>query len=413
MTHFLLLALLVAPLTIAETDPVVQVGADRLFDEFGHLIEGRRVALVANHSATLADGRHLADALHGHPDVDLVAIFGMSFDVRTNDYSLPRETGATTDEPTGVPKYSLYADQHKPTADQLQGAEVVIVDIQDVGARFYEHINILGFAMEAAAELGLEVVVLDRPNPLTGELIEGFVTDPEFFYTFGAYGPVPVLHGMTMGEIAQLYNGERMLRGGGQASLHVVEMLGWRRSMWLDETGLPWSRPSPNLPTLSSVIAYAGTCLFEGLNLSEGRGTERPFEYIGAIWLDNESVAGLLNELELPGVSFEAIRFSPRREAFHGSDPYLTGEDVRGVAVNVYDRDRFQPYRTGIAMVWAVNRLHSDKLEWNERTMLRLTSTRRVMEMLRAGEPPDVIAAAWQDDVNAFRETRASYLLYE
>ncbi|MFN2373510.1 MAG: exo-beta-N-acetylmuramidase NamZ domain-containing protein, partial [Cyclonatronaceae bacterium] len=298
----------------------ITVGADRLFTEYSHLIDGKRLALVTNHSGRLSNGTHLADALFEYPDADLVVLFGMEFNVRSNDYSLPRDAESDTDPVTGLPKHSLYGSTHKPTGEMLEGVEVIVFDIQEVGARFYEHINILGFVMEAAAENDIEIIVLDRPNPITGNHMDGFITDDEFLYGFGAFGKVPVIHGMTMAELALLYNGERMLRGGHQATLHVIEMQGWDRSMWYDETGIEWSRPSPNLPTLESILAYAGTCLFEGLNISEGRGTEKPFEYIGAPWIDHHAVAGLLNGLELPGVTFETIEFTPERMPFHGRD---------------------------------------------------------------------------------------------
>jgi uncharacterized protein YbbC (DUF1343 family) len=390
----------------------VTVGADRLFNEFTSLIDGKRVALVSNHSGRLSDGTHLADALFVYPDAELVVLFGMEFNIRSNDYSLPRDAESATDPETGLPKHSLYGSIHKPTDEMLEGVDVIVFDIQEVGARFYEHINILGFVMEAAAENDIEVVVLDRPNPLNGNQMDGFITDDEFLFGFGAFGKVPVIHGMTMGELALLYNGERMLRGGHQTTLHVVEMQGWNRSMWYDETGIEWSRPSPNLPTFDSILAYAGTCLFEGLNISEGRGTEKPFEYIGAPWIDHHAVAGMLNELKLPGVSFEMIEFTPARMPFHGREPFLSGERCNGIYVNVTDRNVFEPYKTGVAMVWAIHELHADRMEWNEHSWDRLTGTRRLISMLRSGSHPTEIFAAWEDELETFRRTREPYLLY-
>jgi uncharacterized protein YbbC (DUF1343 family) len=396
----------------ASSTGLVTVGADRLFTDFSHLIDGRRLALVSNHSGRLSDGTHLADALFAYEDAELVVLFGMEFNIRSNDYSLSRDAESDTDPETGLPKHSLYGSIHKPAPEMLEGVDVIVFDIQEVGARFYEHINILGFVMEAAAENGIEVVVLDRPNPITGLHMDGFITDDEFLYGFGAFGKVPVLHGMTMGELAQLYNGEGMLRGGHQARLHVVEMLGWERSMWLDETGLHWSKPSPNLPTLESVVAYAGTCLFEGLNISEGCGTERPFEYIGAPWIDHHAAVEMLNDLALQGVMFETVEFVPERMSFHSRDPYMTGELCNGIFVNVTDRDIFEPYKAGVAMVWAIHKLHADKLEWNERTWDRLTGTRRLINMIRGGSHPNEIFAAWEDEIAEFAVLREQYLLY-
>lgn len=390
----------------------ITVGADRLFAEYAHLLDGKKVAITTNHSGKLSTGKHITDAIHELPNTEVVSLLGMNYNIRSNDYSLPQDSMGVIDELTGAPKYSLYGDIHKPTAEMLHGADVVVFDIQEVGARFYEHINILGFVMETAAETGAHVIVLDRPNPITGLKVDGFITDDEFMYSFGAFGKVPVIHGMTMGELAQFYNGEQQLRGGAQAELTVIEMKNWERSMWMDETGIPWEKPSPNLPTLTSTLVYTGTCLFEGLNLSEGRGTEKPFEYIGAPWLNHEAIVQDLNALGLPGVQFEAIKFTPEKMPFHSRDPYLTGIESNGIFANVTDRDLFEPYKVGVAMVWAVYNHHPDELEWNEATMLRLTSTRRFMDMIRNGSHPTQIFESWQQELSDFIKVRENYLLY-
>ena len=391
----------------------VTAGADRLFGEYAHLLRGKRVALVSNHSGRLADGTHLADALHRAPHVRLVALFGMEYDIRSNDYSVARDPETTVDRGTGVPKHSLYGEIHKPTPEMLGDAEVVVVDIQEVGARFYEHVNILGFVMEAAAERGLDVVVLDRPNPIGGVATDGFVTDPEFMFRFGSYAPIPVLHGMTMGELARFYNGEKLLRGGRVARLHVVPMLGWKRDMWYDETGLAWRKPSPNLLTPESLLAYTGTCLFEALNVSEGRGTDNPFEQVGAPWLDNVRAVAMLNGLGLRGVTFDTVTFVPEQKPYLGRPPEMAGERVRGVRLRVTDRDAFEPYKAGVALVWAVHALHPERLVWNRATLERLTATKRLETMIVGGRRPEEIYASWRGEVDAFRVRRAPYLMYE
>lgn len=390
----------------------VTVGADRLLSEFSYLIENKSIGLVANHSARLNDGTHLADALNEYPHTNLMVLFGMNYNIRSNDYSIPRDPETTLDPQTDLLKHSLYGENHKPTNKMLEGVDLIVFDIQEVGARFYEHINILGFVMEAAAENGIQVVVLDRPNPITGIYMDGFITDDEFLYGFGAFGKVPVIHGMTVGELAKLYNGEGMLRGGIQADLSVIEMVGWERSMWYDETGLPWSKPSPNLPTFESIHAYTGTCLFEGLNISEGRGTDKPFEYIGAPWIDHNGVVDLLNTLNLQGVNFETVEFTPEKMSFHSSEPYLSGEQCNGVFLNVTDRDIFESYKAGIAMVWAIHQFHADKMEWNTATWDRLTGTDQLMKMIQEGKHPIEIFAAWETEVSEFKELRNQYLLY-
>jgi uncharacterized protein YbbC (DUF1343 family) len=392
--------------------PAVVAGADRLFTEFAHLIRGKRLALVSNHSGVLADGTHLADALYGLPNHPLRVLFGMDQDIRTNDYSAPHEGERAVDARTGLVKYNLYGDIHRPTREMFADAQVVIVDIQEVGARFYEHINILGFVMDAAAEYGLEVVVLDRPNPITGVRVDGFVTDSANRFRFGSYARVPVQHGMTMAELARLYNGEGMLQGGKPVTLHVVPMTGWTRAMWLDETGLPWRKPSPNLLTLNSLLAYVGTCLFEAVNVSEGRGSPAPFEMIGAPWLDNVRAASMLNGLGLAGVRFDTVTFTPVQQPFHSRPPELAGERLNGIALRVTDRNEFEPYRAGVALLWAVQSLHPDRLVWNEAALDRLVATPRLKAMLLAGRTPQEISAAWEDEVARFASVRAKYLLY-
>lgn len=370
------------------------------------------MALVSNHSGRLANGTHLADTLAAHPDIQLVALFGMEYDIRSNDYAVPRDPERTVDRRTGVPKYSLYGELHKPTPDMLAGVEVLLYDIQDVGARFYEHVNILGFIMEAAAEQGLRVVVLDRPNPLGGRGADGFVADSAAWYRFGSYTALPALHGMTPGELARMYNGERLLRGGRTASLEVVPLQGWSRDLWWDDTGLPWHKPSPNLLSFSSLVAYAGTCLFEAVNLSAGRGSDAPFELIGAPWLDHQRAVRLLEGLELPGVRFVADTFTPRQRAFHARPPLYAGELLRGVRVHITDRTRVQPYRVGVAMLWAVYTLHREQLVWNDATLDRLAATPRLKQMLEQGRTPAEIFAAWDNEAARFLAVSVRYHLY-
>jgi len=390
----------------------VTVGADRLFGEYAHLIRGKRLALVSNHSGRLADGTHLTDALFRLPGAPLRVLFGMDHDIRSNDYSAAKDADRAIDATTGLTKYNLYGDVHRPTREMFADAQVVVFDVQEVGARFYEHINILGFVMDAAAEYGLEVVVLDRPNPITGRGADGFVTDSTYRFRFGSYARTPVLHGMTMAELARYYNGERLLQGGRAVTLHVVPMLGWKRDMWFNETGLEWRKPSPNLLTLESLLAYTGTCLFEAVNVSEGRGSERPFEIIGAPWLDNVRAVAMLNGLRLGGVRFDTVTFTPEQKPFHGRPPKLTGERLAGISIHVSDRNVFRPYRAGVAMLWAVNALHAEKLVWNDAVLERLTATPRLRQMIEAGKTPAEIFASWAREVSAFEAKSARYRLY-
>ncbi len=400
------------PVAAPITGRAVTVGADRLLTEYQHLVRGKSLALVSNHSGRLADGTHLADVLSKYPDARLKVLFGMEYNIRSNDYSAARDGESAVDPETGLTKHNLYGEHHKPTPAMLEGVDAIVFDIQEVGARFYEHINILGFVMEAAAERGIEVIVLDRPNPITGNKVDGFTTDRASLYKFGSYAKVPVVHGMTMGELARLYNEEGELRGGRKVRLSVVPMKGWTRSMWYDQTGIEWSKPSPNLLTFESLLAYVGTCLVEATNLSEGRGSDRPFEYIGAAWLDSEGAVKLLNDLRLPGVVFERMSFTPEQKSFHGRPPKLTGVALNGIYVRVTNRNAFEPYRAGVAVLWAVHRLHPDKLIWNDAVLDRLTATPRLKVMILEGKTPAEIFDAWSNEVKAFVARRAPYLLY-
>lgn len=390
----------------------VIVGADRLFTEYVELIHNKRVGLVSNHSGRTSDGRHLADLIHEHPDIELVSIMGMEFNVRTNDYSLPRDPESTIDPETGARKYSLYGETHKPSPEMLNDVDVIVFDIQEVGARFYEHVNILGFVMEAASELGIPVVVLDRPNPVGGLHVDGFVADSAQYYTFGSYTRIPIIHGMTMGELARLYNEEGLLRGGKKVDLAVVEMIGWKRYMWFDQTGLDWSKPSPNLYTLASVSAYLGNCVFEAYNVSEGRGTDKPFEYIGAPWIDSKKLVELLEAQKLEGVTFEPIEFVPTKLPHLSRDPELAGQLSKGVYVMVTDRNSFESYKSGVALLWAIHTLHSDSLVLNAQTLVRLTGTDRLISFIEQGYTPAQIYDSWSAELNSFKAVRSTYLIY-
>lgn len=390
-----------------------EVGADRLIPEYSHLIDGKRLALVSNHTGRLSDGIHLVDLLHKYPHAELNVLFGMYHNIRILDYSIPRDEQKTIDQETGITKYSLYFDIHKPTKEMLEGIDIIIFDIQEVGVRFFEHINVLGFVMEAAAENNIEMIVLDRPNPITGLYVDGFVADDEFLYRFSSYGKLPAVHGMTIGEIALMYNGEKMLQSGGAVDLKVIKLKGWNRSKWFDQIGREWFKPSPNLISLESVIAYAGTCLFEGLNVSEGRGTDKPFEYIGAPWADNKKITDVLNELNLPGVIFEPINFIPERKPFLGREPLFSGELCNGVYLNIMDRNLIEPFKVGIAMIWAFHLVHPGKVTWNSEIVNKHSATDRLLMMILNGFNPDEIFASWKLELERFSELRKRYLLYD
>lgn len=389
--------------------PQVKVGADLLLEKHSDMIRGKRVGLVTNHSAVLADGRHLADALHERSDVRLVALFGPEHGIR-GDAPAGAKIQHGVDEKTGVPAYSLYGKDYKPTEEMLKEVDVLMYDIQDVGARFYTYISTLSYAMEAAAEKGIPFLVLDRPNPIRGTWVEGFVRE-DSLRSFVGLHPIPVAHGMTVGELATMYNEEGWLKNGVKAMLTVVTMEGWNRKMWFEETGLSWTRPSPNIKTPTTAALYPGTCFIEGTNLSEGRGTERPFEYIGAPFVDGSRLAAELNGKRLPGVRFDTVRFTPREIPNVVGNPKHKGNECGGIAIVLTDRNVYEPVKTGIFILAAAKKLFEKDFQWRG-SINRLTGTFRVRQSISEGVPAEEIVKEWAPEVEKFKLVRAKYLLY-
>lgn len=413
MTHRAVLffaALLLASGCIRQQAGNVRPGADVLLDSEFALIKGKRVGLVTNHSALLSDGRHLADALHASPDVKLVVLFGPEHGIR-GDAPDGRTVRDSIDAATGIPVYSLYGAIRKPTPEMLRDVDVLLFDIQDIGARFYTYISTMSYAMEAAAEQHIPFVVLDRPNPIRGTWVEGFIRD-DSLRSFVGLHPIPIAHGMTVGELARMFNGEGWLAEGVQADLTVVGMEGWERSLWYDETGLKWVRPSPNMATLNTAVVYPGTCLIEGTNLSEGRGTDRPFEYLGAPFVDGTRWAERLNAARLPGVTFEPVAFTPREIPRVTANPKYRDLDCSGILVQVTDRDRYEPVRTGVHILSSAKALFADSLRWREGAIDRLSGTKRLRRQIDTGRNPEDIVAGWTQEVRRFEEMRKQYLLY-
>jgi len=404
----MLFLLLVQATFLAHAQKVI-TGADLLISNHFDLIKGKRVGLVVNHTALLSDGRHLADVLHATKDVKLVALFGPEHGLR-GDTTGPVTDGI--DAKTGVPVHSLYGKINKPTPEMLKGIDVLIYDIQDVGARFYTYVSTLGYIIEAGAENRIPVVVLDRPNPIGGMYVDGPVRD-DTLKSFVAFGKIPIAHGMTVGELAMMYNGEGWLRNGIKADLRVIRMENWKRSMWYDQTGLQWIRPSPNMPTLAAATVYTGTCLFEGVNISEGRGTKRPFEYVGAPWLDAVRVATLLMKTPLQGVKLRPIQFTPTQRPNNAEPPKYNRKLCNGIFVIVTDRTAFEPVKVGLELLWAIKTTHPDKMQWRLPTFDRLSGTPSVRTMLDGGKSPDEIFTSWKPDLERFKNVRARYLLYQ
>ena len=379
----------------ARRDAQVESGIDVLRGERFARLRGARVALLTNRTGRARDGARTVDLLWAAPEVELRALLGPEHGFHGD------ADGVVADarEPrTGLPIHSLYGATRRPTARMLAGVDTIVVDLQDVGARFYTYATTMAYALEAAAALGLRVVVLDRPNPITGAVVEGPLLD-EDLRGFTGYLPLPVRHGLTLGELARLFNAER----GIGADLDVVALRGWRRELWFDETGLPWVNPSPNIRTVTQAALYPGIGSIEGANLSVGRGTDTPFERLGAPWVDGVRLARRLNASRLPGVRFYPVTFTPRADRY-------AGQRCRGVQIIVTDRDALRPVRLGLAVAAALHRLHGDRFETDGTT--HLLGSRAALDRMRAGEDPAAVAAGWAAGARAWRTRRAPYLLY-
>ncbi|WP_329419277.1 exo-beta-N-acetylmuramidase NamZ family protein [Streptomyces sp. NBC_01268] len=379
----------------------VRTGFDRLAADGYARLAGQRVGVVTNPTGITAEARHIVDVMHADERVDLVAVFGPEHGFRGTAQAGGSE-GRYDDPATGLPVYDTYLKSGAPLADVFtaSGVDTVVFDIQDVGARFYTYIWTLYDCMVAASLAGKRFVVLDRPNPVTGRSALGPVLD-RAYATFVGREPIAQAHGMTVAELARLFNGEFLER---PVELETVTATGWRRGEFFGTTGLPWVPPSPNIPTPDTALVYAGTCLFEGTNLSEGRGTTRPFELLGAEGIDGRWAAAA-NALDLPGVRFREAYFAPTFSKFQG-------KTVGGLQLMVHDPAAFDPVRTGIALLVTARRSWSGFAWRPDNWIDKLTGSSRVRTLIDAGASADEVAADWEAGLAAFRAVRREYLLY-
>lgn len=369
------------------------------------LVAGMRVGLLASPSSVDAQLRSSVERLHRHPGVNLVALFGPEHGIR-GDAQAGSPVASGIDAITGLPVYSLYGETQSPAPDLLCGLDVIIIDLQDAGVRFYTFLATTLQVMRTAREAGIAVILLDRPAPINGNSVEGPLLNPDFASYVGPH-PLPIRYGMTLGEVAQLVN-DRDIR----CDLTVVKMRQWSRAQWFDDTGLPFVPSSPNLPTLEAMTLYPGTCLVEGSNLSEGRGTTRPFEYIGAPWINAESFAGQLNDLALPGLRFRPVYFVPTFSKHQG-------ERCAGVHIFVTDRDQFQPLSAMLHILQLLKRRYPDDFGWRQpwrdgahRPIDLLWGGDALRQQIDSDEPVDALVESWQPGLDDYERLRADYLRY-
>lgn len=376
----------------------VKLGIDVL-EENTELLEGKRIGIITNPTGYDSELNSTVDILYEHPDVRITKLFGPEHGIR-GAAEAGESVEGSRDPATGLPIYSLYRVEEVLTNEVLRRIDMFVFDIQDVGARFYTYIWTMSRVMEVAAENDKEFVVLDRPNPVTGTRVAGPVLDSKWSSFVGRY-PMPVRHGMTVGEIALYLNGQFDIG----VDLEVVKMKGWKRLMWFDETGLEtWYTPSPNMPTLETATVYPATCFIEAVNVSEGRGTTEPFELIGAPWINGRTLSRELNRLDLPGVRFRPASFTPHFDEYEG-------ELCSGIYLVVTDRDRFRPVKTGLYLLDTLRILYPNRLEFRK-YMDKLWGTNRIRVMLKNGISPKKIIRDWKNGLEKFKETRKEYLLY-
>jgi len=385
----------------------IVLGSERLIES--GTLRGRRVGVVCNPASVDRELRHVADRLWTQSGATLVAIFGPQHGFRSDVQDNMIETRHGHDEVRRVPVYSLYSETREPTGEMLHGIDTLVIDLQDVGTRIYTYIYTMANCLRAARKHGIKAIVCDRPNPIGGAAVEGPMLASGYESFVGMF-QIPMRHGMTVGELARMFN----TGFGIGADLEVAAMKGWQREWFFDETGIPWVLPSPNMPTLDTAVVYPGTVLFEGTNVSEGRGTTRPFELVGAPWVDAEPFAAALNGLGLPGVRFRPALFEP---TFHKHAKTACS----GCQIHVLDRETFRPVQTGVALIEAFRSRAPESFMWRDppyeyehtkRPIDILAGSSGLREQIEAGLPVREIAGSWHGEVGRFEEKRARYLLY-
>jgi len=387
----------------------IKLGLEKILDGQIQFAESARFGLICNQASVNHSFQHSADLFYQHSGIKLVALFGPQHGIRGDVQDNMIETPHTFDKLTGLPIYSLYSETRQPTEEMLSGLDVLMFDLQDVGCRVYTFVYTMANTMRACAEFGKKMIILDRPNPIGGLAVEGNLLERGHESFVGQY-PIPMRHGLTAGELAQLFNKEFDIN----CELEVVTMENWDREVFYDETDAPWVMPSPNMPTVDTTVVFPATVYFEGTEISEGRGTTRPFEIIGAPYLNANEYSEVLSKLELPGVIFRPINFLPTFQKF-------ANQNCEGVFLHITDRNIFEPVITGLAMIKTAYDLYKENFQWkstayeyafNRNPFDVIAGTSRIREQLEKGVSINDIKLSWQADVNEFNQLRDKYLIY-
>ncbi|MDQ3372370.1 MAG: DUF1343 domain-containing protein [Acidobacteriota bacterium] len=385
------------------------MGLEKVLDEKIKILRGLKIGLICNQASVNHNFQHASDLFSEHPGINLTALFGPQHGIRADVQDNMIETSHSIDESTKLPVYSLYSETRQPTKEMLANLDALVVDLQDVGCRVYTFIYTMANAMKACAKFNKKIFVLDRPNPLNGIKVEGNILEKGYESFVGQY-PIPMRHALTIGEMAKLFNEEF----GINCDLEVIEMDNWARENYYDETDAPWVLPSPNMPTVSTAVVFPGTVFFEGTQVSEGRGTTKPFEIIGAPYINSKELGDALNSLKLGGVIFQPISFLPSFQKH-------SNKNCNGVFIHVVNRELFEPVITGIAILKTIFDLHPNDFEWkippyeyvyDRNPFDVIAGTTKLRSRLESMTSLHEIKNEWQKDINKFSIIRNKYLLY-
>ncbi|MFO7526377.1 MAG: DUF1343 domain-containing protein [Ignavibacteriaceae bacterium] len=388
----------------------MKTGADRFIVEKLKELSGKRIGLIVNHTSVLSNGIHLVDTLFNYGEIQIQKLFSPEHGIRGNaDAGKP--INDEIDPATGLKIVSLYGNNKKPTKEMLADIDIIIYDIQDVGSRYYTYISTLYYAIEAAAENNKKIIILDRPNPIGGEKVEGPVLELKF-KSFIGITELPIRHGMTIGELGLLFNDDIKSKKSISAELEVVALSNWNRSEYYDVYSSGWLSPSPNINKLETAIVYPGTCLIEGTNLSEGRGTDEPFLMIGSPYIKSEDLITELKNLTVEGIQLEPVTFTPVSIQGMSNSPKLKDTACNGIKITITDRNLFNPVEFGVKLLTTIIMLYPDSIKFNNEFFDKLAGTDKIRKMLLEKVEPGLIIRSWQEDLQKFLDKRNKYLLY-
>ncbi len=388
----------------------VKCGADVFVRKNLNLIEGKNIAIVTNHTAVLKNGVHLVDTLAKNKNFKIVALFGPEHGIR-GDAPDGHSITDGKDPKTGIQVFSLYGKINKPTKEMLKNVDVLIFDIQDIGARFYTFISTLFYTLQAGAENNIPVIVLDRPNPIGGVNVTGNITE-EGYFSFVGIAPIPIQHGMTIGELALFFNNEGLLGNNLKVDLKVIKIENWNRTDLFSDTDLKWINPSPNMVSLEAALVYPGLCLLEGTNISEGRGTKKPFLTFGAPFINNTELIKNLKKYNFEGVDYSPVEFTPVDIPNMASNPKYKDTKCFGIELKIDPKKQFDAVKLGITIIYEINKLNKDKFEFRQKSINRLYGSNILYDYISNGKSLDEIFATWIFELEKFKKVRTKYLLY-